>query len=66
MYIFGKFWVFKREFLGNHQSQTVYQAQNIAEIYRWSRYALSVFRDVISLALSDNDEHTSMLMRQKM
>ena len=66
MYIFGKFWVFKREFLGNHQVQTAYWAQNITEIYRWSRYALSVFRDVILLALSDNGEHTSMLMRQKM
>lgn len=63
---FVKFWVFKTEFLGNHQVQTAYWAQNITEIYRWSRYALSVFRDVILLALSDNGEHTSMLMRQKM
>ena len=49
----------KREFLRNH-------SVNRAQIFRdnWNFYYLSIFRDFILLASSNNDEH--MLMRQNM
>ena len=43
MYILGKFWVFKREFLGNHQVQTVYRTQNIAEVVMLFQYSEVLF-----------------------
>ena len=55
---FVKFRVFKREFLWNHLVRR-------AQIFRdnWNCYDLSIRRDFILLASSDNDDH--MVMRQK-